>query len=77
MFWGKGGIIFCFAININWGVGVVDDFKALVHHVGIATVRVRILSGSRQSSYEKGLWADPCTEGAPMVRQDLSGRPAM
>ena len=22
-------------------------------------------------------WADPCTEGAPIVRQDLSGRPAM
>ena len=22
-------------------------------------------------------WADPCTEGAPLVRQDLSGRPAM
>ena len=22
-------------------------------------------------------WADPCTEGAQIVRQDLSGRPAM
>ena len=22
-------------------------------------------------------WADPCTEGAPIVWQDLSGRPAM
>ena len=22
-------------------------------------------------------WADPCAEGAPIVRQDLSGRPAM
>ena len=22
-------------------------------------------------------WVDPCTEGAPTVRQDLSGRPAM
>ena len=22
-------------------------------------------------------WVDPCTEGAPIVRQDLSGRPAM
>ena len=23
------------------------------------------------------LWADPCTEGAPIVWQDLSGRPEM
>ena len=22
-------------------------------------------------------WTDPCPEGAPIVRQDLSGRPAM
>ena len=22
-------------------------------------------------------WTDPCTEGAPIVQQDLSGRPAM
>ena len=22
-------------------------------------------------------WADPCTGGAPIKRQDLSGRPAM
>ena len=22
-------------------------------------------------------WADTCTEGAPIVRQDLSGRPVM
>ena len=22
-------------------------------------------------------WVDPCTEGAPIVQQDLSGRPAM
>ena len=26
---------------------------------------------------KKGHWADPCTECAPRVWQDLSGRPAM
>ena len=26
---------------------------------------------------KNGHWADPCTVGAPMVRQDLSGRPAL
>ena len=29
------------------------------------------------SSSEKGCWVDPCKEGVPIVKQDLSGRPAM
>ena len=42
---------------------MADVVKALVHLVGTAMVG--------------GSWAGPCTEGAPIVRQDLSGRPAM
>ena len=55
------------------GVGMADDVKALVHHVGIATVRVRVPS----EQLRKRALVDPRTEGAPIVQQDLSGKPAM
>ena len=48
--------------------------KALVHHVDTAVVGVRIPSPAKGKNAH---WADPCTEGAPIVRQDLSGRPTM
>ena len=56
------------------GVGVADVVKAPVHHVDTAVVG----SSSPVTSKRKNAhWADPCTEGAPIVRQDLRGRPAM
>ena len=48
---------------------MVEDVKASVHHIGIAMVGA--------AAKKKGLWVDPCTEGAPIVWQDLSGRPAI
>ena len=47
------------------GVGVADIVKALVHHVGIATVGVRVPAAATK----KGHWEDPCTEGAPIVQR--------
>ena len=55
----------------NKGVGVADVVKALVHHVGIATVGVRVLAAATR----KGHWEDPCTESAPVVqRYNNTGR---
>ena len=48
------------------GVGVADVVKALVHHVGIATVWVRVQGAANE---KKGHWADPCTECAPIVQR--------
>ena len=48
--------------------------KAPVHDVDTAVVGVRVPSPVKRKNAH---WADPCTEGAPIVRQDLSGRPAM
>ena len=42
----------------NLGVGVADVVKALVHHVGIANVWVRVQAAGTR----KGHWEDPCTE---------------
>ena len=39
-------------------------------------VAVKALASKGQKR-KNGHWADPCTEGAPIVRQDLSGRPGM
>ena len=47
---------------------MADVVKAPVQNVDTAVVGVRVPSPAH--------WADPCTEGAPIVRQDLSGRPA-
>ena len=33
--------------------------------------------GSNPPATRNRHWVDPCTEGAPIIRQDLSGRPAM
>ena len=33
--------------------------------------------GSNPAATRNGHWADPCTEGSTIVRQDLSGRPVM
>ena len=44
---------------------MADDVKASEHHVGIAMIRVRVLA-------EQGRWA-----GAPIVRHNLNGRPAI
>ena len=53
---------------------MADVVKASALHVDTAVVRVRVPGPAKG---KKAHWADPCTEGAPIVRQDLSGRPAM
>ena len=42
--------------------------KALVHHVGTATVGVRVPAGATK----KGHWVDPCTEGVPIVQRNTT-----
>ena len=44
---------------------MADVVKALIHHVGIATVRVRVPTAATK----KGHWEDPCTECAPIVQK--------
>ena len=61
-------------IMTTMGVGVANVVKALIHHVKIVPVEVRV---SAVEANEKGCWEDPCTEGAPIIWQDLSGRPAI
>ena len=51
-------------------VGVADVVKALVHHVGIATVWVRV----QAAGTKKGHWEDPCTECAPIVQRRYKQR---
>ena len=60
------------------------DFKHIIG--GQSGAVVRRPHGSHQDvgsnpaaarNEKNGHWEDPCTEGAPIVRQDLSGRPAM
>ena len=48
-----------------WGVGVADVVKALVHHLGIATVWVRV----QAAATKRGYWEDTCTECAPIVQR--------
>ena len=50
---------------LGGAVGVADVVKVLVHHVGIATVRVRV----HAAAMKKGHWEDPCTECAPIVQR--------
>ena len=50
---------------LQWGVGVANVVKALVHHVGIANVGVRVPA----AGMKKGHWVDPCTECAPIVQR--------
>ena len=51
---------------------MTDVVKAsvLLVEIGPDPVRVTVLTPT-----EIGHWEDPCTEGAPIVQQDLSGRP--
>ena len=44
---------------------MADVVKALVHHVDIATVGVRV----PVAATKKGHWEDPCTECAPIVQR--------
>ena len=44
---------------------MADVIEALVHHVGIATVWVRV----QAAGTKKGHWEDPCTECAPIVQR--------
>ena len=53
---------------------MADVVKASALHVDTVVVGVRVPGPAKE---EKERWADPCTEGAPIVWQDLSGRPAM
>ena len=57
----------------NRGVGVADAVKGSVHLVQIAPVWVRFPASAMKMDVGK----NPCTEGAPIIQQDLSGRPAM
>ena len=47
------------------GGRVANVVKALVHHVGIANVWVRV----QAAATKKGHWEDPCTECAPIVQR--------
>ena len=51
-------------------VGVGDVVEASGHHVAIVPVGVRIPAAATEK-------VDPCTEGAPIVKHDLSRRPAI
>ena len=53
---------------------MADVVKASALHVDTAAVGVRVPGPAKRKNEH---WADPCTDGAPIARQDLSGRPAM
>ena len=44
---------------------MADVVKALIHHVGIATVGVQVPAAATK----KGHWEDPCTECASIVQR--------
>ena len=61
--------------NSKLGGGAVANVVkvlALLVDIGLDPVRVRA-----QHIRKTDIGKAPCTEGAPIVRQDLSGRPAM
>ena len=51
--------------QMDSGVAVTDVVKALALVVGIATVRVGILTGA---ATKMDVGKAPCTEGAPMIQ---------
>ena len=55
------------------GSRMADVIKASVHLVEIPPAWVRVPAAAKKIDVGK----TPCTEGAPMIQQDLSGRPAM
>ena len=55
------------------GVRVADVVKALALVVEIAAAWVRV---PKVTATKMGIGMTPCTECAPIVKQDVSGRPA-